>query len=164
MLAVCNTSPISNLASIGRLDLMPTQFESVWIPVAVANELDAHPNPTVKALIASAFSAGWFRLQAVEDSTSLKILRSQLHSGEAEAIELAKQKKADIVLIDESEGRRIAISHGLSVTGVLGILLGAKEKGQITLLRPELEKLRTLAGFYIAPALAVRVLAMASES
>ena len=45
MLAVSNTSPISNLAIIGRLDLMKSQFPVVWIPTAVGDKLAANPDP-----------------------------------------------------------------------------------------------------------------------
>ena len=163
MFGVSNTSPISNLASIGRLHLLQAQFETVLIPVAVANELAAHPEPDAKALIQSALGAGWIRIRAVEDSPILRMLHVQLHAGEAEAIALALESDAPQVLIDEKEGRRIALQSGLSVTGVLGILLAAKEKGEIEEIRRELEKLRLLAGFFVAPALAAKVLAAAKE-
>jgi predicted nucleic acid-binding protein len=91
------------------------------------------------------------------------MLHFQLHAGEAEAIALALESDAPQVLIDEKEGRRIALQSGLSVTGVLGILLAAKEKGEIEEIRRELEKLRLLAGFFVAPALAAKVLAAAKE-
>jgi predicted nucleic acid-binding protein len=163
MLAVCNTSPISNLASIGRLNLLQSQFETILIPRAVADELAAHPDPAARALIQAAFDAGLIQICGVNDSPVLRMLHAQLHAGEAEAIALALESHADKVLIDEKEGRRIALQSGLSVTGVLGILLAAKEKGQIEEIRPELAKLHLLAGFFVAPALAARVLAAANE-
>jgi len=54
MLAVSNTSPISNLASIGRLELLKSQFSELWIPDAVAEELAAHPDPVARAMIQNA--------------------------------------------------------------------------------------------------------------
>ena len=44
MLAVSNTSPISNLAHIGRLGLLKLQFPQLWIPNAVKQELERHPS------------------------------------------------------------------------------------------------------------------------
>jgi len=163
MLAVCNTSPISNLASIDRLDLLPAQFGQIWIPQAVANELIAHPDRAAKMLIESALKAGWLQIHPVEESASLNMLRTQLHAGEAEAIALTLNKKIGKVLIDEKEGRRIAIQCGISVTGILGILLRAKLTGQIEYIRPEIQKLRSLAGFYIAPSLSEKILRMPGE-
>ena len=62
MLAVSNTSPISNLAIIGHLDLLRLQFTALWIPDAVAEELAAHPNPVALAAVRTAIVAdGWIR-------------------------------------------------------------------------------------------------------
>jgi len=73
----------------------------------------------------------------------------QLHRGEAEAIAMAAELKADMVLMDEQEGRQYATHAGLAVTGVLGILLRAKQVGQLTSLRREIQALRTKAHFFI---------------
>lgn len=54
MLAVSNTSPISNLASIGRLQLLKEQFSAVWIPDSVFAELSAHPDPAAQTAIKTA--------------------------------------------------------------------------------------------------------------
>ncbi len=48
MSAVSNTSPISNLASMGRLELLKSQFSTVFIPQGVAAELASHPNPVTR--------------------------------------------------------------------------------------------------------------------
>src|ERR1700677_2609574 len=126
MLAVSNTSPISNLASIGHLDLLRSQFGDIRIPAAVATELSAHPEPAASASIKAAISERWIRTTTVRDSELLNILCLQLDRGEAEAIALAVDLKADVILMDEQEGRAIAAQTGVSVTGVLGILLLAK--------------------------------------
>ena len=123
MLAVSNTSPISNLASTDRLVRLKSQFSTVSIPNAVANELATHPGPAAREAIQNAIPEGWLRIETAQDSPLLKILLLQLHSGEAEAIALATDLKADIVLIDEQEGRQLASKAGLAVTGVLGVLL-----------------------------------------
>ncbi len=163
MLAVSNTSPISSLALIGRLDLLKGQFLVVWIPTAVAQELSAHPDPVALEAIQAALTAQWIRTAALQESPLLKILSPQLHRGEAEAIALAADLKADFVIIDEQEGRRLATQAGLSVIGVLGILLRAKQRGQISAVKPELQSLRNRARFFIAPALEARILAAAGE-
>jgi hypothetical protein len=96
-LAVSNTSPISNLAGIGRLDLLKSQFSELWIPDAVAQELKTHPNPGALALIEEAIHDEWIRITA-----------PQVHQGEAEAIALAADRKASMVIIDEQESRALA--------------------------------------------------------
>ena len=73
-----------------------------------------------------------------------------MDAGEAEAIALATETSAHWILLDESEARRIAKDLGLKVTGVLGILLRACRQKRIPSLRTEMERLREMAGFYIA--------------
>lgn len=163
MLAVSNTSPISNLASINRLELLRLQFSVIWIPAAVAQELTAHPDTVARATIQTAIHDQWIRTGAVQNSTLLSILLSSLHQGEAEAIALATDLKADIVIIDEQEARHFATQAGLSVTGILGVLLRAKRRGQIPAVRPEIQALRVAARFFIAPALEAKVPAAAGE-
>src|SRR5580658_6306688 len=123
MLAVSNTSPISNLAFIGHLNLLKLQFGTIWIPDAVAVELAAHPDPVALAAIQQAIRDQWIKTAAPQHSPLLSVLLSSLHKGEAEAIVLAGDLKADIVIIDEQEGRQLASQARLSVTGVLGVLL-----------------------------------------
>jgi uncharacterized protein len=163
MLAVSNTSPISNLASIGRLALLRLQFPVLWIPSAVEGELMAHPNADALSAIQQALREQWIRTAAPPSSSLLGILKSSLHPGEAEAIALATDLRADIVVIDECEARQLATQAGLSVTGVLGILLRAKRAGQISAIAPEIRALRDKARFFIAPSLESAVLVAAGE-
>jgi uncharacterized protein len=163
MPAVSDTSPISNLASIGHLHLLKSQFAEVCVSDAVMKELMAHPDLAARETIQQALRDQWMRLVATRDSTILRILLSQLHRGEAEAIALAIDLSADVVLMDEQEGRRFASEAGLVVTGVLGILLRAKRVGEIVALKPVIHLLRTKAGFFIAPSLEAEVLTAAGE-
>src|SRR5438105_91564 len=123
MPAVSNTSPISNLAWIGRLDLLLDQFHEVWIPKAVETELQNVPEPVVRTAIDEARGQGWLRSRAASDAALISLLAVELHLGEAEAIALALEMKADRLLMDEREGRNMARQLGLSLTGVLGVLL-----------------------------------------
>ena len=163
MLAVSNTSPISNLASIRHLDLLKLQFTALWVPDAVAEELAAHPSPVALAAIQTAIRDGWIRKATVQSSILQSLLLASLHKGESEAIALAVDLKADTVIIDEQEGRKLATQAGLAVTGVLGILLRAKLAGQISAVKPEIRALRDIARFFIAPSLEARVLSLAGE-
>lgn len=86
-----------------------------------------------------------------------------LHRGEAETIAVAADLKAELVIVDEQEGRKVAVAMGLQVTGVLGILLRAKRLGEIPALKPEIESLRKRARFFIAPSLEAKLVAAAGE-
>jgi len=163
MLAVSNTSPISNLASIGRLELLKSQFSALWIPDAVDAELAAHPDAIAQAAIKDAIGAKWIQIGTPQDSGLLRLLSLQLHRGEAEAIALATDLHAEFVLIDEQEGRQLASRTGLSVTGVLGVLLRAKRAGEIAAVKPEIEFLHSKANFFVSPELERKILAAAGE-
>jgi predicted nucleic acid-binding protein len=163
MLAVSNTSPISNLASIGRLGLLQSQFSELWIPDAVAEELAAHPDPVVQTMIQTAIQSRWIQIGAPKDSGLLRLLSLQLHRGEAEAIALATDLNADFVLIDEQEGRQLASKTGLAVTGVIGVLLRAKRAGEIPAIKPEMDLLRSKAHFFLSAALESKILSAAGE-
>jgi predicted nucleic acid-binding protein len=139
------------------------QFGRLWIPAAVAGELAALPYATGRAAIETAIAEQWIRVASAPSSGLLTILLSSLHRGEAEAIALAAELKASIVLMDEQEGRQTAARAGLAVTGVLGVLLRAKLLGEISSVQPEIRALHEKAHFFIAPSLEARVLSLAGE-
>jgi len=108
-------------------------------------------------------NAGWIQTLDVVDQPLLKILKSELDNGESEAITLALEMKAELLLIDETEGRRIAALYGLPKTGVVGILMRAKMEGRIKSLQKELDALRQGGGFWIAEALYRKALEIVNE-
>ena len=150
MLVVSNTSPILNLALIDRLSLIREQFTTVTIPKGVLEELRVGENLPGSKKILDALDAKWLQVEEIQDSAMLRILKRELDAGEAEAIAMALETRAQWVLLDESEARRITKDLGLKVTGVLGILLRACRQKRITSLRTEMERLREKAGFYIS--------------
>ena len=72
----------------------------------------------------------------------MQALRRELDQGEAEAIALAVQVKAEWTLLDERHARRVAKELGLRVTGVLGILLWARREGKLPSLKTAIAQLR----------------------
>jgi predicted nucleic acid-binding protein len=163
MPVVSNTSPISNLAFIERLDLLREQFGKILIPAAVGRELKALSNPRAKTAVEAALSQGWLEVRAAESIPLIQLLEANLHVGESEAIALAVEVGASWTLLDEREARAAAQRMNLKITGVLGILLRAKQQGQIASLRPEMERLRKEAHFFISPDLERRILQLAGE-
>ena len=75
-------------------------------------------------------------MAAAQDQVALSLLLDQLDPGEAEAIVLAGECSAGLLLVDEKRGRRIAIERGLEVTGLLGVLAEAKARGLIVACKP----------------------------
>ena len=131
------------------------------IPTAVYIELlDERAGETV---ITAVQSATWLEIQPVQNQNLVSELRNRVNVGEAEAIALALEVNATRLLIDERLGRKTAVSLGLRVTGVLGILLVAKRLKLITVVKPVMDNLIAQAGFRISSQLYTDVLSAADE-
>jgi uncharacterized protein len=158
MPVVSNTSPILNLAIVNRLELLRQQFGKILIPGAVLEELKVDQERPGSQVIREAISSGLIQIQAVNNEPLAQLLKQTLDRGEAEAIALAIELNANWTLLDEREGRKVAKSLGLNVTGILGILLQAKQAGKLESLQPVIDDLINEAGFRIAPELLAKVL------
>lgn len=150
MLVASNTSPICNLAIIGRLNLLQAQFAEIRIPAAVKGELDRLSHADAFKDVQQALWKGWIKPQAVQNNKVARLLEATLDPGEAAAIALALEMPADLILLDERDGRIAAERAGLRVTGLLGVLLRAKKDGQIQAVKPEVEALRARARFFLS--------------
>jgi len=152
-----------HLAKIERLHLLRDFYGKVVITRAVWREVVEEGKDREDArLIKEAVEAGWIAVDSPANEPLVKILERHLHPGEAETIALAVERSA-LVLLDESEGRRVADIYGLRKTGVVGILLKAKLKGAIPSLKKELDALRHRAGFWISDELYSKALKFAGE-
>ncbi len=161
MTIVSNTSPISNLAAIGQLSLLQQVYSQVTIPQAVANEIAKVAKIYTQAAAVPTLS--WITVQVVSDTTRVQQLRTNLDAGESEAIALALEIDAELLLIDEQLGRKIAINEGLNITGLLGVLLEPKSKGLISTIKPIMDDLIVQAKFRISSQLYAEVLLLAGE-
>jgi uncharacterized protein len=161
MIVVSNTSPLINLAAIGQFDLLRQMYQTIRIPTAVYNEVVVRGSGKPGA--ADVQSATWISVQAVTTTAPVTRLNPQLNPGEREAIALALEQQADLVLIDEAVARQVAVTLQLPVSGVLGLLLSAKQQQRIRAVKPLLDDLRSQAGFWIAEPLYQQVVHMAGE-
>ncbi len=161
MIVVCNTSPLTNLAAIGRFELLRDLDREVHVADGVWHELNAggQPHPGSEEVA----NAQWVRRHTVQGRELVTALLRDLDQGEAETIALALEIGADLVLIDEREGRRHGQRHGLRTLGVVGMLIEAKAGGLIARVRPELVALRESAGFYLTEAVLREGLRLAGE-
>lgn len=137
---VSNTTPIIALSLIGRLDLARDLYGEVLIPPAVHEEVMA--GGANRAGSVELQRAHWFRTVPLTDPRHADLL-VDLDRGEAEAIALALEIEADLLLVDERLARRHAQHVGLTITGTLGLLLKAKEQGLVTEIRPLIQQLRS---------------------
>jgi len=113
MPVVSNTSPVLNVAIIGRLSLLRERFGEIWIPAAVLEELRVEEDLPGSQAVREAMEAEWLRVEEAKDQALAQVLQRDLDRGEAEAIALAVQVKAEWTLLDEREARRVAKSLGL---------------------------------------------------
>ena len=129
MKVVSNTSPICHAVWIGEEAILPVLFGRVFIPEAVASEL-AHQGapPAVRSWISD--PPDWLDIQKVGLEIAAPAL-GRLHRGEREALILAQQIDADLVLLDERQARRAAETLGLRVMGLLGVLDEAARRGHL---------------------------------
>jgi predicted nucleic acid-binding protein len=156
LIIISDTSPILNLARIGRLQLLAALYHQVIIPPAVHEELVRSRRDLPPAVDLS--SQPWLTVATPKDQARVQKLREDLDPGEAEAIVLAIEHRADLLLVDERRARRIAKDAGLAVTGLLGTVVRAKRAGLIPLAKPVLDELIHLARFWIGPDLYREVL------
>src|SRR5207244_9530975 len=106
----------------------------------------------------------WTRVVAARNQNDVAVLREQLDPGEAEAIVVAAELEAELLLVDEKRGRRIAIDRGLEVTGLLGVLAEAKARGLIPRCQPVLDDMIRVAGFWIGDDLRAQYLRGLNET
>jgi len=136
---VSDTTAITHLAKIGALHLVHQLYMKIYIPEAVYLELTAHGNRVPGAKEVASYP--WIKTQKVKNVEKVRSLSKFLDPGESEAIVLAKEIMADLLIIDEKIGRVHAKAAGLNITGMIGILLLAKEKKLIPKVKPYLDKL-----------------------
>ena len=130
MKVVSNSSPICYLLLIGQIDLFPALFQQIHLPASVCLELANEGAPDiVQNWIAHPPS--WIRVHQV--SGIADPLSNRLHAGEREAIVLAQELAADLILLDEKAARGVALEIGLHVSGLLGVLDVAATRGMVDL-------------------------------
>ena len=133
---VSNATPIISLASVDKLSLLKDLFGKVYVPRAVVNEILTGKYPGHKEL-----DSDFFEIVEVNNKINLSFLLNDLDLGEAESIVVAKEIEADLLLIDERLGYKIAQLQGLPVIGTLTVLLMGKKKGLIKAVKPVLDEM-----------------------
>jgi predicted nucleic acid-binding protein len=154
MIVVSDTSPICYLLLIDQIGILQTLFGTVTIPQMVADELRALESPSVvKNWIVH--PPNWLQVVSIKSIQNNEL--SSLDPGEREAIFLAEELNADLIILDDKAARQIAVERNLRIIGLLGILKDAA-KSDLLDLETTFEKLSE-AGFWVAPSLIERLLA-----
>ncbi len=157
---VSNSSPLIYLGKIGLLDLLADQFGQILVPGAVWREVVEEGGDEPDARLVA--GASWIKVQKVSPSPLLTTLLALLDQGEAEAIVLAIETRADLILLDETDARRMAKLYNLKKTGLLGVLIKAKQQKRIPSVKVCLDQLRS-TGFHLSDQVYNEVLEAVTE-
>jgi len=156
---ISNTSPIQYLYQIDALPLLPELFGTIIVPEAVVAELRAGRERNV--LLPDPVDLPWMAMRSARQSALLP-LATRLGDGEREVLALGLELPGALLVLDDRDARHHATVLGLKLTGTLGILLLAKERGKLDALRPLLDRLDAL-GFRLHPSTRDMVLHLAQE-
>ena len=138
---ICNTSPLQYLHQADVLELLPALVGQVYVPEAVVAELEEGRQRNVLLPTLEKFS--WLTVKPVRDRTLLPMV-THLGDGEKEVLALGLETQDALLLLDDRDARRYARSLELEISGTLGILLLAKERGILDAVRPVLDRLQAL--------------------
>jgi predicted nucleic acid-binding protein len=148
------------LARIGSLGLLRQLADQVVIPDAVYAESVSQARGRPGSIEIA--QTGWLMRRQVENQAHVMRLRSRVGLGEAEAIVLAQQIRADAVVLDDATARHIAEQEGCRVVGLLGLLINGKRRGLLSTVKPLLDAMRE-TGFFVGDDLYTAILRQAGE-
>ena len=135
---ISNNSPLVGLFGLNLLSLLRDLYTEVWIPRKVEKEF-LKKDPIVRREALE--NAPWIKTVDLTDPQTAAVY-VELDEGEAEALALAAEHDARLILLDEKVGRQTAEKVGLTVKGIVGVLLEAKEEGLIDVIKPLLIRLQ----------------------
>ena len=140
MIVVSNSTILIGLVKIGKLDLLKEIFSKVFIPEEVFKEVVERGKDKPGSKLIK--EAAWIKTRRVKDNTQVSFLLGSLEKGEAEALVLARELEADLILLDEEKARKSAVIAGFEIMGLLGLFMLAKNLGLIDEVRPLVDELR----------------------
>ena len=144
-----NTSCLIALDNIGQLELLRRVYGIIHISEEVAGEFGV-------------LVPAWIKVHSVQDKTKLNILHNLVDLGEASTIALAYQFDDVTLILDDRKARKLADNLNLRFTGLLGILIKAKQTGVIDSVGNVFARLKAV-GFRFSPAMEIQALRLAGE-
>ena len=126
---VADTGPLNYLILIEAVDILPRFCSPILIPAGVRDEL-LHPKAPTPVRSWVGYPPAWLHIVSLESFRATE--QSALHHGERQAIALAVQQQAGL-LIDDREGVLQARKMNLEVIGTLAVLVRASQRGWVQL-------------------------------
>jgi predicted nucleic acid-binding protein len=146
---VSDTSCLITLTNIDELHLLQKLYGTILTTHDVATEFGGN-------------LPGWIEVISPIDLQKQQILEFHVDKGEASAIVMALEQKADLIVLDDLKARKSAERLGLEITGTLGIIIKAKQSGEIDSIKPILKKLQS-TNFRISKELIAEAIRIADE-
>jgi len=160
VIVVSNSTILIGLVKIGKLDLLKEIFFKVFIPEEVFKEVVERGKDKPGSKLIK--EAAWIKTRQVKDNTQVSFLLGSLEKGEAEALVLARELEADLILLDEEKARKSAVIAGFEIMGLLGLFILAKNLGLIDEVRPLVDELR-MKKFRVSDRIVSMILKKAAE-
>ncbi len=145
---VSDTSPLSAMAKMGWLPWLKERWGKVLVPDEVWRELSEMGDPDALAALSAARSEGWLEVRSGRTVSRAEFIG--LHAGEVEALALAIALRAAWVIVDDGDARRVALTLGLRIIGVLGMIVWAKQHGKVANALDSIAELRRITQFRIS--------------
>ena len=160
MIVVSDAGPLIYLGSVGRLVLLRELFGRVVVPQQVWDEVVGTGEERLGS--AAVAAASWIDVRTPAISSLTERLARILDAGEVAAIGLCHELRADLLLCDDLEARRVAAAEGIRVVGTLGLLVRGKRAGFLDAVGPILNAMLAL-GLRVSPELVEETLTLAGE-
>ncbi len=128
-IVISDTSCLIILSNINELEILKHLYGEIITTIEISKEF-GEPLPE------------WIKIKSPDDTLNLRVLQQQIDIGEASAIALAIETPDCIIILDDLKARKIAEKYGLKITGTLGIILYAHEKGIIKSVKVFLDKMK----------------------
>lgn len=135
---VVNSTPLIALAKVNMLELLKEMYGQVIIPEAVYREV-MEKNDVAAQRVEAALE--WMDVRKVDPILERRMYRAKLHDGEVEVMLLAQSIGADAVIIDDGAARKTAEYLELPLTGTLGIMIKAKQRGLLDAVMPVVQQM-----------------------
>ena len=163
MIVVADTGPVIALATLDRIDLLGVFGADILVPPRVRRELLSKPESETQEIEHALDELIQVR-EVPPLGTRTKNAVDRLDPGEREAVGLAAALDEDALLVmDDQAGRRVARQLNCSVTGIIGVLLRAKELGRIEAVTPLLEAMQS-QGYWLSDEIIEHAREMADET
>lgn len=142
---IVNSTPLIALAKVNKLEILKGMYEHIIIPEAVYKEV-TEKDDVASQRVEAAWE--WIEVRKVDSDLDCRMYKAKLHDGEVEVMLLAQEIGADAVVIDDGAARKTAEYLELPLTGTLGVMIKAKQRGLLEAVMPVVQQMEQNGIFF----------------